>query len=133
VPTDTPTDTPPVDTPDPGRRAEPRLQETTTAFLRTAIPLLAVIIGLALFTGTRNGAFLTGEQPAEHPVSGRGARCARGGPDLPADRGQMDLSVGSLASLVGVLAAHQFAAGWSAVAVVAVALVTGAVIGLLWA
>jgi len=132
VPTDTPTDTPSVDTPDPGRRAEPRLQETTTAFLRTAIPLLVVIIGLALFTGTRNGAFLTGNnvQNILSQVAVLGVLAA--GQTFLLIGGQMDLSVGSLASLVGVLAAHQFAAGWSAIAVVAVALVTGAVVGLLW-
>ena len=132
TPTTAAVDSSPVDTPDPTRRPERRPQATTTAFLRTATPLLVVIVGLALFTGARNPAFLTGNnlQNILSQVAVLGILAA--GQTFLLIGGQMDLSVGSLASLVAVLAAREFGAGWSPVAVVAVSLATGAAVGLLW-
>lgn len=114
------------------RETHRRLSYQVTATLRTAIPLVAVIVALSLYTNTQNSAFFT-ETNVENilaQVAVLGILAA--GQVLLLIGGQIDLSVGSLVSLIGVLAAKWFAAGWSDATVVVVALLCGAGVGLVW-
>jgi ribose/xylose/arabinose/galactoside ABC-type transport system permease subunit len=119
---------------EPGRVAArgPRLQHTTTQALRTVVPLLVLVVGLAIYTQTQNDAFLSSGNIENILVQVSVLGVLAAGQTFLVIGGQMDLSVGSLVSLVGVVAAKQFAAGWSDTAVVVFALAMGAVIGLVW-
>ncbi len=110
----------------------PRLQHTTTQALRTIVPLLVLVVGLALYTNSENAAFLRGSNIENILTQVAVLGILAAGQTFLLIGGQMDLSVGSLVSLVGVLAAKQFAAGWSTVAVVAFGLALGALVGLVW-
>ncbi|KQS66758.1 ABC transporter permease [Modestobacter sp. Leaf380] len=122
----------PAADPPPAPAGRPRLQHTTTAALRTVVPLLVVVVALSLYTNSQNAAFLSEAnlQNVLSQVAVLGILAA--GQTFLLIGGQMDLSVGSLASLVGVVAARQFAAGWSDVAVIAFGLALGATVGLVW-
>ena len=124
-------DGPPV--PPPDRRApRHRLQFSTTAALRTVIPLVLVVVVLSAYTDSQNAAFLSNNnlQNILSQVAVLGILAA--GQTFLLIGGQIDLSVGSLVSFVAVVAARQFAAGWSDAEVIAFALATGAVVGLIW-
>lgn len=101
-------------------------------FARTAIPLLAVIIGLSLYTNSRNGSFLTStniqnviEQSAALGILAIGQSFLLVG-------GQLDLSVGSLVSFTGVVAAHSYTQGMNEWLILVVLLAIGAGTGLFW-
>lgn len=110
----------------------PRLQHTTTQALRTILPLVVLLVALALYTDSENPAFLRSGNIENILVQVAVLGILAAGQTFLLIGGQMDLSVGSLVSLVGVLAAKQFESGWSTPAVVAFALALGAAVGLVW-
>jgi ribose/xylose/arabinose/galactoside ABC-type transport system permease subunit len=118
--------------PEPGSAARYRLQFSTTSALRTVVPLVLVVVALSLYTDGQNSAFLSTNnvQNVLSQVAVLGILAA--GQTFLLIGGQIDLSVGSLVSLVAVIAARQFDAGWSDPAVIVFALATGAAVGLVW-
>ncbi|GAA0292556.1 ABC transporter permease [Kineococcus aurantiacus] len=114
----------------PARRL--RLQFTTVAAARSIVPLLVVVVVLAWVTGSQNPAFLTpvNAQNVLTQVAVLGILAV--GQTFLVVGGQIDLSVGSLVSLVGVVAARCFADGWSTPSVVVLTLAIGAATGLVW-
>lgn len=116
--------------PTPGRRLPYRPQFSTTAALRTVLPLVVALVAVSLYTDSQNPAFLSSGnlQNVLSQVAVLGILVA--GQTLLLIGGQIDLSVGSLVSLVAVVAAKLFAAGWSDQAVIAVGLGIGALVGL---
>ncbi|PWJ54180.1 monosaccharide ABC transporter membrane protein, CUT2 family [Quadrisphaera granulorum] len=113
-------------------RTPARLQFTTVAAARSIVPLLVVVVVLSWVTGSQNPAFLTSvnAQNVLAQVAVLGILAV--GQTFLVVGGQIDLSVGSLVSLVGVVAARCFADGWSTPAVVVLALAIGAATGLVW-
>ncbi|WP_409330307.1 ABC transporter permease [Trujillonella humicola] len=110
----------------------PRLQHTTTQALRTVLPLVVLLVALALYTDSQNPAFIRSGNIENILVQVAVLGILAAGQTFLLIGGQMDLSVGSLVSLVAVLAAKQFDAGWSTPAVVIFALALGALVGLVW-
>ncbi|MEH3075819.1 MAG: ABC transporter permease [Quadrisphaera sp.] len=113
-------------------RRRTQVQFTTVAAARSIAPLLVVVVVLAWFTGSQNPAFLTpvNAQNVLAQVAVLGVLAV--GQTFLVVSGQIDLSVGSLVSLVGVVAARCFADGWSAPSVVVLSLAIGAAVGLVW-
>lgn len=101
-------------------------------FLRTAAPLLAIIIGLSLYTNGRNSAFLTSGNIQDILGTSAVLGVLAIGQTFLLVGGQLDLSVGSIVSFIGVLGAKEYANGWSTPAVIAVSLLIGALVGLIW-
>jgi ribose/xylose/arabinose/galactoside ABC-type transport system permease subunit len=101
-------------------------------FARTAVPLVAIIVGLSLYTNSQNSQFLSSGNIQDL----LGASAVLGllaiGQTFLLVGGQLDLSVGSVVSFIGVLAAKEYASGWSSWAVIVSCLALGALIGLLW-
>lgn len=118
--------------PAPSDRLPYRLQFSTTAALRTVLPLLVAVVAVSLYTDSQNPAFLTSNnlQNILSQVAVLGILVA--GQTLLLIGGQIDLSVGSLVSLVAVVSAKLFDAGWSDTAVIAAALGIGVGVGLVW-
>jgi len=102
------------------------------SFLRTAAPLLAIIIGLSLYTNGRNSAFLTSGNIQDILGTSAVLGVLAIGQTFLLVGGQLDLSVGSIVSFIGVLGAKEYANGWSTPAVIAVSLLIGALVGLIW-
>ncbi|MCW2766067.1 MAG: Ribose transport system permease protein/putative xylitol transport system permease protein [Nocardioides sp.] len=109
-----------------------RRQSPTQNFARTVVPLVAAIVVLSLYSNSQNPAFLTSSnwQNILSQVCVLGILAA--GQTFLIIGGQMDLSVGSLVSFIGVLAATRLDAGWSTTTVVVVCLALGVAVGLLW-
>jgi ribose/xylose/arabinose/galactoside ABC-type transport system permease subunit len=109
-----------------------RRQSPTRIFLRTVIPLIVAIVALSIYSNSRNSAFLTWNNYDNilSQIAVLGILAA--GQTFLIIGGQMDLSVGSLVSFIGVVAAKMFGASWSAPAVVIACLAIGASVGLIW-
>ncbi|MER7922305.1 ABC transporter permease [Streptomyces sp. NPDC096057] len=109
-----------------------RRRPEAPAVLRTAVPLLLAIVVLSVYSGAQNPVFMTSAnwQNILAQVCVLGILAA--GQTFLIIGGQLDLSVGSLVSLVGVFAADRFTAGWSTLAVVACCLTGGVIVGLVW-
>ena len=117
----------------PPKRPTSRARTSSTAtIIRTIIPLLLVIIVLSIYTNSRNSAFLSSSNIQNILAQSAALGILAVGQTMLVIGGQIDLSVGSLASLTGVMAAKEFGAGWSTPAVVLMSLLVGAVVGVLW-
>jgi ribose/xylose/arabinose/galactoside ABC-type transport system permease subunit len=116
--------------PPPPRRPTSRARTSSTAtIVRTIVPLLLVIIVLSIYTNSRNPAFLSSGNIQNILAQSAALGILAVGQTLLVIG---DLSVGSLASLTGVMAAKEFGAGWSTAVVVAMSLLVGAIVGVLW-
>jgi ribose/xylose/arabinose/galactoside ABC-type transport system permease subunit len=109
-----------------------RFQFTTVSAARTIVPLVVMVVVLALVTGSRNPVFLStaNAQNVLAQVAVLGILAV--GQTMLVVGGQIDLSVGSLVSLTGVIAARKFADGWSTPSVVLLVLAIGVLTGLVW-
>lgn len=116
----------------PGAGKGVRRQSTTQTFWRTVVPLVLAIVVLSVYSNSENPAFMTSAnwQNILSQVCVLGILAA--GQTFLVIGGQMDLSVGSFVSFIGVLTAQQLAAGWSTEAVVVLALALGVGLGLVW-
>ena len=101
-------------------------------FARTALPLVIIIVGLSWYTNSQKSTFLSSGNIQDLIGASAVLGLLAIGQTFLLVGGQLDLSVGSVASFIGVLAAKEFASGWSSLAVIASCLVLGALIGLLW-
>jgi ribose/xylose/arabinose/galactoside ABC-type transport system permease subunit len=101
-------------------------------FLRTALPLIVIIVGLSWYTNDRNSAFLSSGNIQDILGTSAVLGILAIGQTFLLVGGQLDLSVGSLVSFIGVLGAKEYANGWSTWQVIASSLVLGALIGLVW-
>jgi ribose/xylose/arabinose/galactoside ABC-type transport system permease subunit len=101
-------------------------------FLRTAVPLLAVIVVVSLYTNSRNGAFLTSDNVQNILVQSSALGILAIGQTFLLVGGQLDLSVGSMVSFTGVVGAYQYTRGWNEWLILVTLLVIGSGVGLLW-
>jgi len=125
------TDTPAASTSSaPPRRRwfTPTLREN----LQVYIPLVVIIIGLSLIANSQNAAFLSQSNIERILVASSVLGILAVGQTTLLVAGQFDLSVGSLVSLVSVIAAKMVLGELPDVLVVGVALLIGAVVGLIW-
>ncbi|GAA4876376.1 ABC transporter permease [Pseudonocardia benzenivorans] len=100
--------------------------------LRSALPLVVVIIALSLFTNSRNASFLTGDNIDNILVQSAVLGILVVGQTFLIIGGEVDLSVGSMVSFTSVLGAWMYTHGWSPVVVAVTLLVVGTGVGLLW-
>lgn len=100
--------------------------------VRTIVPLLAVIVGLSLYTNTQNSTFLTGGNVQNILVQSSSLGILAVGQTFLLVGGQLDLSVGSMVSFTGVVGAWQYARGWSEWVILVVLLAIGSGVGLVW-
>jgi ribose/xylose/arabinose/galactoside ABC-type transport system permease subunit len=101
-------------------------------FLRTALPLLVVIVGLSLYTNHRNSAFISSNNIQNILVQSAALGILAVGQTFLIVGGQLDLSVGALVSFTGVLGAYQFVHGTNEWVILIVILLVGAGVGLVW-
>ena len=101
-------------------------------FVRTALPLVVIIVGLSWYTNSQKSTFLTSGNIQDLIGASAVLGLLAIGQTFLLVGGQLDLSVGSVASFIGVLAAKEFASGWNAWAVIASCIALGAFIGLVW-
>jgi ribose/xylose/arabinose/galactoside ABC-type transport system permease subunit len=103
-----------------------------TTHLRTMLPLLVAIVALSLYSNSRNSAFLTFNNYDNilSQISVLGILAA--GQTFLVIGGQLDLSVGSFVSFIGVVAARMFANSVSTPIVVVCCLGLGVGTGLIW-
>lgn len=99
---------------------------------RVFIPLLGAIIVLSLYTGTQNDAFLTWRNAENVMLQSSVLGIIALGQTYLIAAGQLDLSVGSLSSFIGVLGATMLRDGSSELVTIVVCLIAGAVVGLIW-
>ncbi|MHB1517246.1 MAG: ABC transporter permease [Acidimicrobiales bacterium] len=111
-----------------GRRLNHRWGE----FIRVATPLTLAIVGLSLYTNSRDSNFITPNNIQNILVQSSVLGILGVGQLLLLVGGQLDLSVGSMVSFTGVLGAYQLLHGWGEWPVVAMMLVVGAAVGLIW-
>ena len=104
----------------------------TRTFVRTIVPLVVAIVVLSVYSNSENPAFMTSAnwQNILSQVCVLGILAA--GQTFLIVGGQMDLSVGSFVSFIGVLAADRLSAGWSTESVVLISLAIGVAVGLVW-
>lgn len=100
--------------------------------MQVYIPLVVIIIGLSLVANSQNPAFLSQGNIERILVASSVLGILAVGQTLLLVAGQFDLSVGSLVSLVSVIAAKMVLGELPDVLVVGVALAIGAVVGLIW-
>ena len=101
-------------------------------FLRTAVPLIAVIVVLSLYTNSRNGAFLTNNDIQNILVQSSALGILAIGQTFLLVGGQLDLSVGSLVSFTGVVGAYEYTNHWNEWVILLVMLAIGVGTGLVW-
>lgn len=101
-------------------------------FARTAIPLLAVIVGLSLYTNSQNGTFLTSNNIQNILVQCATLGILAVGQTFLLAGGQLDLSVGSLVSFTGVVGAERYVHGTNEWLILVFLLAIGAAVGLFW-
>lgn len=101
-------------------------------FARTAVPLIVIIVGLSLYTNSRNSAFLTGNNIQNILVQSSALGILAIGQTFLLVGGQLDLSVGSMVSFTGVVGAYEYTRGMNEWLILAVLLAIGAGTGLLW-
>lgn len=99
---------------------------------RFLIPLLVAIIVLSLYTGTQNDAFLSWRNAENVMLQSSVLGIVALGQTYLIAAGQLDLSVGSLASFIGVLGATMLRDGSSEATMFIVCLLAGALVGLVW-
>lgn len=99
---------------------------------RVLVPLAVAIIAISLYTNHDNANFLGGGNIENIGVQTSVLAIIALGQTYLIAAGQLDLSVGSLASLSGVVAATLMDDGASEPLVVVVCLLVGAVVGLVW-
>ena len=114
-----------------GRYLTPTIREQ----LQVYVPLLAIIIGLSIYTNSRNGHFLSSGNVEQILTANAVLGILATGQTLLLVGGQFDLSVGSMVSFGSVLVAQQITTGtsqWLAIGmVVGVAVATGLLWGIL--
>lgn len=101
-------------------------------FLRTAVPLIAVIVVLSIYTNSRNGAFLTNNNIQNILVQSSALGILGIGQTFLLVGGQLDLSVGSLVSFTGVFGAYEYTRHWNEWVILVVLLAVGVGVGLMW-
>ncbi|MGH9062151.1 MAG: ABC transporter permease, partial [Acidimicrobiales bacterium] len=101
-------------------------------FLRTAVPLIAVIVVLSIYTNSRNGAFLTSNNIQNILVQSSALGILAVGQTFLLVGGQLDLSVGSLVSFTGVVGAYQYTRHWNEWLILLTLLAIGTGVGLIW-
>ncbi|ODU06691.1 MAG: hypothetical protein ABS81_04220 [Pseudonocardia sp. SCN 72-86] len=126
--TDLPPDVAGGTTARPRRQISPGMRDN----LRVTTPLLLIVVLLAIVTSLYNPAFLTGSNIGRLLAANAVLGVLVVGQTLLLVGGQLDLSVGSLVSMVGVLAASIALTGVPAVVVTLICLGLGALIGLTW-
>lgn len=109
-------------------RVRRRFPENT----RVLLPLAIAIVAISLYTNHDNANFLTASNLENIGVQASVLAIVALGQTFLIAAGQLDLSVGSLASLSGVVAATMLDDGSPEPVVVLACLVLGAVIGLVW-
>ncbi|AEA25157.1 ABC transporter permease [Pseudonocardia benzenivorans] len=100
--------------------------------LRVYAPLVLIVVALGVVTTAYNPAFLSGANIGRLLAANAVLGVLVVGQTLLLVGGQLDLSVGSLVSVAGVVTASFVLHGLPTVVVVAVCLVAGALIGLCW-
>jgi len=118
----------PLGTTSPGWKSNFRLGDSG----RFLIPLLLAIVVLSLYTGTQNDAFLSWRNAENVMLQSSVLGIVAIGQTYLIAAGQLDLSVGSLASFIGVLGATMLRDGNSEATMFIVCLVAGALVGLVW-
>jgi ribose/xylose/arabinose/galactoside ABC-type transport system permease subunit len=101
-------------------------------FLRAAVPLVAVIVALSLYTNSRNSSFLHSDNIDNILAQSAVLGVLVVGQTMLIIGGEIDLSVGSMVSFTSVLGAWMYSHGWSSGMVALVLLAVGAGVGLLW-
>lgn len=116
----------------PEARRRPRRSPLSMSIVRTVLPLMVAIVALTIYSNSRNPTFLTWNnwQNILSQVCVLGVLAA--GQTFLIIGGQMDLSVGSFVSFIGVFAANRFEAGWSTPIVIVICLAMGALLGAFW-
>lgn len=99
---------------------------------RYLLPLLLAIVALSLYTSTQNDAFLTWRNAENIMLQSTVLGIVAIGQTYLIAAGQLDLSVGSLASFTGVLGATMLRDGSSEFTMLVVCLLAGAFVGLVW-
>jgi ribose/xylose/arabinose/galactoside ABC-type transport system permease subunit len=100
--------------------------------LQVYAPLVLIVIALAVVTTTYNPAFLSGPNVGRLLAANAVLGVLVVGQTLLLVGGQLDLSVGSLVSLGGVVTATLVLRGLPAIVVVVICMVGGALVGLGW-
>lgn len=100
--------------------------------LQVYIPLVVIIIGLSLVANSQNDAFLSQGNLERILVASAVLGILAVGQTMLLVAGQFDLSVGSLVSLVSVIAAKMVLGNVPDAVVVAIALLIGMGVGLIW-
>lgn len=113
--------------------AEPRWRPRVPAELaRTAVPLIVIIVGLSLYTNSRNSAFLTATDLQNILVQSSALGILAIGQTFLLVGGQLDLSVGSMVSFTGVVGAYEYTQGMNEWLILVLLLGIGAITGLGW-
>lgn len=96
------------------------------------VPLVVAIVAISLYTNSENSNFLSWGNLENIGVQASVLAIVAVGQTFLVAAGQLDLSVGSLASLVSVLVATWLTRSWSEPLVIALAVAVGAAVGLAW-
>ncbi len=99
---------------------------------RVLLPLIVAIVALSIYTGTQNDAFLTWRNAENILLQTSVLGIVALGQTYLIAAGQLDLSVGSLASFIGVLGATMLRDGSSEAWMFIACLIVGALVGLAW-
>jgi len=112
--------------------APPRPRRRVPESARVLVPLAVAIVSISLYTNHENANFLTASNLENIGVQTAVLAIIALGQTYLIIAGQLDLSVGSLASLSSVIAATMLADGASEPAALAVCVLVGAAVGLVW-
>ncbi len=99
---------------------------------KVLLPLVLAIVALSIYTGTQNDAFLSWTNAENVMLQSSVLGIVALGQTYLIAAGQLDLSVGSLASFIGVLGATMLADGSSEAVMFVTCLLAGAIVGLVW-
>jgi ribose/xylose/arabinose/galactoside ABC-type transport system permease subunit len=116
----------------PAQRQRRGLSPMVRENLRVYAPLVLIVVALGILTTLYNPAFLSGANVGRLLAANAVLGVLVVGQTLLLVGGQLDLSVGSLVSLGGVVTASLVLQGLPAILVVAICLAAGALIGLCW-
>lgn len=110
----------------------PSLRRLIGGDAKVLLPLVLAIVVLSLYTGSENDAFLSWTNAENVMLQSSVLGIVALGQTYLIAAGQLDLSVGSLASFIGVLGATMLADGSSEATMFVTCLVAGAFVGLVW-
>ena len=107
-------------------RSRPSWRRLLAGDAKVLLPLVLAIVALSIYTGTENDAFISWTNAENVMLQSSVLGIVALGQTYLIAAGQLDLSVGSLASFIGVLGATMFADGSSEATMFVTCLVAGA-------